>query len=81
MAHLEVYILKACGRKVGAGVEISTRAVGETNAGVVLQSAIAVAAVMPGGDAPGGIDDEVTMTLCLNVPRGSRISRSRCRMV
>ena len=42
--------------------------VGETNAGDVVREAMAVTAFGPGGDAPGDVDDDVTLTLLFQRP-------------
>ena len=44
-------------------MELSARSVGEPNDGAVLRAAMAVTAFVPGGDAPGDVDDEVALTL------------------
>ena len=43
-------------------------AVGAANAGAVVWVAMAVTAFGPGGDAPGGADDDVTLTLLSQQP-------------
>ena len=43
-------------------------AVGEPNAGAVVRAAMAVTAFEPGGDAPGDVDDDVTLTLLSQRP-------------
>ena len=53
----------SCGRQDGAGVELTARAVGERNAGTVLRAAMAVTAFVPGGDAPGDVDNNVSLML------------------
>ena len=63
MAQLKVSVLKPHGRQDGAGMELTSRSVGESNHGAVLRTAMAVTAFVPGGDAPGDVDDEVTLTL------------------
>ena len=63
MAQLKAPVLKAQGRQDGAGMELSARFVSESNDGAVLRAAMAVTAFVPGGDAPGDVDDEVTLTL------------------
>ena len=63
MAQVKVSVLKAHGRLDGAGMEFNACAVGEPNAGAVLRAALVVAAVGPGGDAPGDVDDDVMLTL------------------
>ena len=44
-------------------MELTARSVGEPNDGVVLRAGMAVTAFVPGGDAPGDVDDEVALTL------------------
>ena len=57
-------MLKAHGREDGPEVEITAGgAVGEPNAGAVVRAAMAVTVFRPGGDAPGDVDDDVTLTL------------------
>ena len=63
MAQLNASVLKAHGCQDDAGMEFTALAVGEPNAGAVLRAAMAVAAFVPGGDAPGDVDDEVALTL------------------
>ena len=63
MAQLKASVLKAQGRQDGAGMELTARSVGEPNDGAVLRAAMAVTAFVPGGDAPGDVDDEVALTL------------------
>ena len=63
MAQLKAIVLRAQGRQEGAGVELTARSVDEPNDGAVLRAAMAVTAFVPGGDAPGEVDDEVTLTL------------------
>ena len=41
---------------------------GEPNAGAVVRAAIAVTAFGPGGNAPGDVDDDVTLTLLSQRP-------------
>ena len=41
---------------------------GEPNAGAVLRAAMAVTAFGPGADAPGDMDDDVTLTLMSQRP-------------
>ena len=62
-AQMKASVLKAQGRQNGAGMELTARSVGEPNDGAVLRVAIAVIAFVLGGDAPGDVDDEVTLTL------------------
>ena len=63
MAQLKASVLKAQGRRGGAGMELTARSVGEPNDGAMLRAAMAVTAFVPGGDAPGDVDDEVALTL------------------
>ena len=63
MAQLKPSVLKAQGRRDGAGMELTARSVGEPNDGAVLRAAMAVTAFVPGGDAPGDVNDEVALTL------------------
>ena len=63
MAQLKASVLKARGRQDGAWMELSARSVDELNHGAVLRAAMAVTAFVLGGDAPGDLDDEVTLTL------------------
>ena len=63
MAQLKASVLKAQGREDGAGTELTSRSVDEANDGAVLRAAMAVTAFVSGGDPPGDVDDEVTMTL------------------
>ena len=63
MAQLKASVLKAQGHQDGAGTELTARSVGEPNDGAVLRAAMAVTAFLPGGDAPGDEDDEVTLAL------------------
>ena len=68
MAQLKASVLNACGRQYGAGVELTARVVVEPNAGAVLRAAMAVTAFGPGGDAPGDVDDDVTLELLSQRP-------------
>ena len=55
-------------------MELTALAVGEPNAGAVLQAAMAVTAFGPGGDGPGDVDDDVKLILLPQRPmvfRGS----------
>ena len=63
MAQLKASVLKAQGRQDGAWMELTARSMDEPNGGAALQSAMAVTAFRPGGDAPGNVNDEVTLTL------------------
>ena len=62
MAQLKASVLKAHGREDGPEMEIAAGAVGDPNAGTVLR-AMAATAFGPSGDAPGDVDDHVTLTL------------------
>ena len=62
MAQAHVSVLKAYGRQDGAGLELTARAVGEPTAGAVVRAAMAVTVFGPGCDAPGDLDDDVTLT-------------------
>ena len=62
-AQKKASVLKAQGRQYGARMELTARSVGERNDGVVLRVAMTVTAFVPGGDAPGDVDDEVALTL------------------
>ena len=68
MAQLKASVLKAQGRQDGAGIELTARSVGEPNDGAVLRAAMAVRAFVPGDDAPGDVNDEVTLTLSSQRP-------------
>ena len=50
-------------RQDGAGVDLTSRFMGEPNDGAVLRAAMAVTEFVPGGDVPGDEDDEVALTL------------------
>ena len=63
MAQLKASVRKAQGRQDGGGMEPTTRSVGEPIDGSVLRVVVAVAVFVPGGDAPGDVDDEVALTL------------------
>ena len=63
MAQLKVSVLKAQRCQDGAGMELLARSVGDPNDGAVLRAAMAVTAFVPGGDAPGDVEDEVTLVL------------------
>ena len=63
MAQLKASVLKAQGRHDGSEMELTARSVGERNDGAVLRVAMTVTAFVPGGDAPGDVDDEVALTL------------------
>ena len=49
-------------------MEFTAGAVGEPNASAVLRAAMAATAFGPGGDAPGDVDDDVTLTLLSQRP-------------
>ena len=68
LAQLKVYMLKAHGRQDDTGMEFIALDVGEPNTDAVLRAAIAVTTFGPGGDAPGNVDDEVTLTLLSQRP-------------
>ena len=61
--QLTAFVLNACGRQNGAGMELTARAVGELKAGAVLVAEMAVTALGPGGDAPGDVNNNVTVML------------------
>ena len=62
MAQLRASMLKVHGLEDGLVMEITAGdAVGEPNAGAVVRAAIAVTAFGSGGDAPGDVDDDVTL--------------------
>ena len=63
MAQLKASVLGAQRRQDGAEMELTARSVGEPNDGAVLRAAMAVTAFVPRVDAPGDVDDEVTLTL------------------
>ena len=63
MAQLEASVLKAQGRQDYAGIELTVRSVGEPNGCAAQRAAMAATALVPGGDAPGDVDDEVALTL------------------
>ena len=44
-------------------MDVSAHSMGEPNAGAVLRVAVAITTFGPGVDAPGEVDDEVTLTL------------------
>ena len=68
MAQLKASVLKAHGREDGAEMETTAGPVGEPNAGAVLRAAMAVTAFVPGGDAPGDVDNDVTLALLSQRP-------------
>ena len=63
MAQLKASVLKAQRRQDGAGMELAARSAGKPNDGAVLRAAMVVTAFVPGGDAPGDVDDEVALML------------------
>ena len=63
MVQLKASVRKARGRQDGAGVELTYRFVGKPNDGALLRAAMIVTASVLGGDAPGGVDHEATLTL------------------
>ena len=69
MVQLKASVLKAYGRADGPELEIRAGcAVGEPNAGAVVQVTMVVTAFGPGGDAPGDVDDDVTLLLVSQRP-------------
>ena len=68
MPQLKASVRKAHGREDGPEMEITAGAAGEPNAGAVLRPAMAVTAFEPGGDAPGDVDDDVTLALLSQRP-------------
>ena len=68
MAQLKASVLKAHRCEDGQEIEITAGAVGELNADAVLRAAMAVTAFGPGGDAPGDVNDDVTLTLLSQRP-------------
>ena len=79
VAQLKASVLKAQGRQHGAGLELTARSVGKPNDGAVLVAAMAVTAFVPGGDAPGDVDDEVALTLPSQRPIIFRVSEVEMR--
>ena len=63
MAQLKASVLKAKGRQHSAGMELTALAVSPPNDDALLRAAMAVTAFVPGGDAPGDVDDEVALRL------------------
>ena len=63
MAQLKASALKAQGRQEIAGMELTARSMGESNNGAVLRVAMSATAFASGGDLPGDVGDEVTLTL------------------
>ena len=68
MAQPKASVLKAHGWQDNSWIEFTAVAVGEPHAGAVLREAMAVTAFGPGGDASGGVEDEVTLTLLSQRP-------------
>ena len=81
MAQLKTSVLKAQWREDGSGMELTARAVGEPNDGDVLRAAMDVKAFVPGGDAPGGVNDEVALTLLSQRPMIFQNSEVKCGIV
>ena len=67
-AQLKESVVKALRHEDIPQIETTTGAVAEPNAGVVLWAAMAVTGFGSGGDAPGEIDDDVTVTLLSQRP-------------
>ena len=63
MAHFEAPVPKVQGCQYGGEMERTARSGVEPNNGAVLRAAMAVTAFVPGGDAPGDVDDEIALTL------------------
>ena len=63
MAQLKATVLKADGREDGPEMEFTAGAVGDVNAGAVLQATISITVSGPGGDVLGDVDDDVTLML------------------
>ena len=68
MAQLKASVRKAHGHEDGPKMEATAGAVGEPNAGAVLRAAMVVTAFGSGGDAPGDVDDDLTLTLLSQRP-------------
>ena len=68
MAQIKASVLKAHGCDDGPEMEVAAGAVGVPNAGAVLRAAMAVTAFGPGADAPGDVDDDVTLTMLSHRP-------------
>ena len=85
MAQHKTYVLKAQGRQDGAGMELTARSVGEPNDGAVLRTAMAATAFVPGGDAPGDVDDDVALDAAVstthNIPRFRGANAGSCGRV
>ena len=81
MAQRKASVLKAHGREDGPEMEITAGAAGEPNPGAVLREAMAVTAFGPGGDAPGDVNDDVTLTLLSQRPmmfQDSKVEMKDC---
>ena len=63
MAQLKASVLKARERQDGAGVGLTHRFVGKHNDGALPRAAMTVTASVLGGDGPGSVDHEATLTL------------------
>ena len=63
MAQLKPSELKVQGRQDGTETELTARSGGKPNNRGVLRAAIDATAFVPGGAAPGDVDDEVALTL------------------
>ena len=68
MAQIKTSVLKAHGLEDVPEMEATAGAVDEPNAGDVLRAAMAVTAIRLAGDAPGDVDDDVTLTLLSQRP-------------
>ena len=67
-AKLKESVLKTHGRDDIPGIDTTAGAVGEPNAGAVLRAAMAVTMFGSGGDAPGDVDNDITLTLLSQRP-------------
>ena len=61
--QFEASVRKACRREGGVGVDVTAHAIGELNAGAVPWVAIAITSFGPVVNAPGEVDNDVTLTL------------------
>ena len=68
MTQLKASVLKAHKRVVAPEMKSTAGAVGDANADAVLRAAMAVTAFGREGDAPGDVDDDVTLTLLSQGP-------------
>ena len=68
MAQLNGSVMKAHGRQDDPGMEYTALAVGEPHAGAVLWAAMSAMAFGPVCDAPGYVDDKVTLLLVSQRP-------------